>query len=203
MELIQRGLPIVALFTSLGLIVKKYIYDFMSVGIVKQVLETFTGLTPREAGDILIIQAKHLILLVKTSMALVLNTFFLVYDKIVAILPGVGSGNTTDFMINVLNFYGNILYNSIMAILKLFRFLFHFIVQFFQLMYTIGQGIYACMAMLNKGLRAIISVWNWFQEPPVSDRFMIIMGIFILSLAIYFGRKFYRTCFKKKSSKVE
>lgn len=202
MELVQsafNNLPIVILLSSVVVFIKETLFNFLSLEFVKQTLKTIFGLTPREAGDIIIISAKHIAVIIKTSTALVLNVVknalqfisFILPNKIVEVISN--TFNTT-VDLGLFGYIGDFfaemfvkMFTGFANLIKLFIYLvpqlFTFLETIFNILYKIGQGFYAIFAALNSG-------WVWFQSPLFSNRIIIIFTILMISVSIIVIGKF-------------
>lgn len=220
MELVSttlNNLPIVILVSSVVLFVKETLFNFLSLDFVKQTLKTVFGLTPRETGELILTQAKHIAILLKTSLALVLPAIkhvllllsFLIPERVLFGL-GVALNTTLEVFFNgsggevfadmfiklVKGFFigfGNLLKLFIHLIPQVFKF-FEYV---FSAIYRIGQVMYMILTSLNTVGDMARNTWNWVQDPPVNQRIIVASSILIFSILISFSLKCIG-CLKKK-----
>ena len=200
MELVTtafNNLPIVIFASAVAIFIKQKLFDFLSLEFVKQTLKTVFGLTPRETGEIIIVLAKQIAIIVKNSFALIITSVksiiqflsFIIPEKITQLLGDIFSV-TGDIVIfgYIGEFVGEMFVKFFTGLAKLIRLIFHLIPQLFTFLetlvsvfYKLGQGLYVILAVLNKSVETAQSVWYWFQDPPVSNRIIIIVTILLMS----------------------
>lgn len=201
MELVSTAyntLPIVILVSAAAIFLKETLIKFLSFEFVKQTLKIFLGLTPRETGEILLLQVKHIAIILKTSAELVLRSFYIFVQTVQQLVPeqitrilGVLFNTSIDILTNrtEIEFFTTVLTNLIYGIgygIKLLLYLIPEVLTFLQtignIFYNIGQGFYVILASFNKMVDMILNTWNWFQDPPVHGRIVIIVAILFLSV---------------------
>jgi hypothetical protein len=208
MELVTttlNNLPIVVLVSAALVFVKETLFNFLSLEFVKQTLKTVFGLTPREAGELIALQAKHIAVIIKTSAALVVTVLKSAFQLLQYILPeklihalGIGFNTTADILVNgyIVDFFVNMMVKFITGLGKLLKLIIHLVPQLFtfletilQVFYMIGQGFYAVFSVFNKGVETATSAWHWLMDPPVNSRIIIIGTILLFSFILTCGVK--------------
>lgn len=216
MELVTttyNTLPIVVLVSAVAIYMKDAIIGLLSLDFVKQTLKTVFGLTPRETGELLIIQAKHIAIILKTSAELVSTALKSLFQVVVSAIPvkiveiiGFVFNTTLDVMYydTLIEFFKSTVIVSFYGIghlIKLIVYLIPEILTFLETLgtvfYKIGQGFYAVLSAFNMVTDSIRSTWSWFQDPPVNTRMIMILAILICSVFLLASVKCLRWAKKK------